>query len=89
MELKTSNILLIVLSISSFIWSVISPEFRTPAMMIGFVMLVLLIISEQNMKIESITSEYFRLNEKLKIHEQLIDIKADIREIKRRNKKEK
>lgn len=86
MELKTSNILLVVLSLSSFIWSVISPEFRTPAMMIGFVMLVLLILSEQNTKLEILSAEYSRLNEKLKIHEQLIDIKADIKELKRKNK---
>lgn len=84
MESRIVNLILGFLSVLSFIWSFLSEQHRLIAIVIGFVFLMIIITSEKNIKIQEITEEQKRLGEKLKIHEQLIDIKADIRVLQKR-----
>ena len=87
MESRVTNIVLGFLTILSFIWSFISEENRILAVIIGFILIILIIFSEKNTKIQIIEEELKRLKEKLKIHEQLIDIKKDIELLKERRRK--
>jgi len=79
------NIILGLLSVISFTWSFISAENRTIAITIGFILLLLLTISDKNKKVQQIENEQKRLKEKLNIHQQLIDIKADIKNLQIKN----
>ena len=90
MEPKALNVILGILTLLSFIWSAVSKEYRIIAIVIGFMLLIFLIVSEQDTKVNEIFKDQKRVEEKLKIHEQLIDIKADIKylkEVKRNGKK--
>ena len=83
MELDALDIILALLAILSAIWAFVSEQFRILAVIIAFTFLAIVILSKQSQKISEITSEQKRINEKLKIHEQLINIKADIRYLER------
>jgi len=83
MELDALDIILALLAILSAIWAFVSEQFRILAVIIAFTFLAIVILSKQSQKISEITSEQKRINEKLKIHEQLIDIKADIKELQK------
>jgi hypothetical protein len=84
MELNTTNIILAFITVLSFVWSYFSEQNRIVAVILGFVLLLIIILTAQDKKIESIEKEQRRLEEKLKIYEQLINIKADIKELQRR-----
>ncbi len=87
MESKALNIVLGILSALSFIWSYISKENRTIAIIIGFLLILFIFISEKNIKLQNLEENQKRLEEKLKIHEQLIDIKKDIELLKEKRLK--
>ena len=89
MESKALNIVLGLLTIMSFIWSYISPENRIIAVIIAFVLIILIFISEKNIKIRELEEGQRKIEEKLKIHEQLIDIKKEIELLKMRGKNER
>lgn len=82
MESKVLNIILGLFGVLSFIWSYFSIENRVIAVIIGFTLFILIFLSEQNEKIKEISSMQQKQEEKLKIHEQLIDIKKDIEILK-------
>lgn len=85
MESKALNVILGLLGVLSFIWSYFSPENRVIALIIGFTLFILIFLSEQNEKIKEMSLTQQKLDEKLKIHEQLIDIKKDIEILKEIN----
>ncbi len=88
MEARTINIVLGLLTILSFVWSYVSEENRAIAIIFGFILTILIIISERNKNVQIIEIELKRLQEKLKIHEHLIDMKKDIELLKEKaNKK--
>ena len=87
MDRSITNIILGALTILSFIWAYLSEENRIIAIMFGFILVILIIISERNENIRIIEKSLQKLEEKLKIHEQLIDINADIKLLKERDKK--
>lgn len=89
MESKALNIILGLLSFMSFIWSYISVENRTIAIVIGFMLTIIIFISEKNIKVQNLEEELKRLGEKLKIHEQLVDIKKEIALLKIKDKNER
>ena len=82
MESKALDVIISLLGILSFIWSFFSPENRVIAIIVGFALFILMFLSEQNQRIKEIISEHRGLEEKLKIHEQLIDMKAEIKNLK-------
>lgn len=84
MELDIWDILLGILTILSASWAYISEKNRTIAIVLAFILITIIIISKQNKKIFDMNSEQKRLEEKLKIHEMLIDIKSDIKEIQKK-----
>ena len=84
MEFRATNLILALLGVVSIVWAVFSEEQRIIAIVIAFILLMVIILSEQNYKIDSIYNEQNRIEEKLKIHEQLINIKADIELLKRK-----
>ena len=87
MELKVLDMFLIVLSVLSFVWSFFSEEYRLLALVLGFVFIIVAVMSVKNEKIEVMFEEQRKLGEKLKIHEQLIDIKKDIEILKEKGMK--
>lgn len=89
MESKALNIILGLFGVLSFIWSYFSKENRIIGIIVGFTIFILIFLSEQNQRIEDLTSQQKKSEEKLKIHEQLIDIKKDIELIKEKLKNEK
>ncbi len=82
MESKILDLILALFGILSFVWSFFSSENRVIAIIVGFALFILMFLSEQNQRIKEIISEHRRLEEKLKIHEQLIDMKAEIKNLK-------
>jgi uncharacterized membrane protein YqjE len=84
MESGIFNILLGLVAVLSFVWSVFSEQYRIIAIVLGFVLIIVMILSEQNSKIQNLVNEQKKLEEKLKIHEQLIDIKSDIKELQKK-----
>ena len=84
MESRALNIILGLLGMPSFIRSYFSPENRIIGAIIGFALFILIFLSEQNEKIKDIESLEKKLEEKLKIYEQLINIKKDIDILKER-----
>lgn len=84
MEFDALNIISVIFSIASFIWSIFSEQYRIIAVLIGFVLIIIILVSEQNKRVNSLLNEHKRLEEKLKIHEQLINIKADIQELQKK-----
>ena len=89
MESKALNIVLELLSMLSFIWSFMSKENRIVAIVIGFVLIVFILISEKNVRLQKLEEGQKKLEEKLKIHEQLISIKKDIELLKIENERHK
>ena len=87
MESDILNIILGLLTVLSFIWAYISEQNRIIAIVIGFLLIVIILVSEKNIKLQQLTESQKRLQEKLKIHEQLIEIKKDIEILKERHKK--
>ncbi len=87
MESKILNWILGLLTILSFVWSYISEDNRIIAIVIGLILIVFIFISEKSEKIIDLESEQKKLGEKLKIHEQLIEIKKDIEFLKQYGKK--
>ena len=83
MENNILNVILGLLTILSFIWSYISEENRVIAIVIGFLLIVLILFSEKNERLNVLSQNQTRLEEKLKIHEQFIDIKSDIKELQK------
>ena len=81
MESPVLNSLLGLISLLSFIWAFFSQQNRIIAIIIGFVLMIIISISEQNAKVKVLIDEQKRFEEKLKIHQQLIDIKADIKNL--------
>jgi len=84
MELRIFDMILGVLTILSLILAFISEEFRILAIIFAFVLMIVIIISIQNIKISSIILEHKKLQEKLKIHEHLIDIKVNTKILEKR-----
>lgn len=82
MEVKATDIILGILAILSFVFSFVSERYRTILLIFTFVLTIIIIISLQEYKISELKARYGRLEEKLKIHEQLIDIKKDIELLK-------
>jgi len=87
MEIKTTDLILGILTILSLALAVISPEYRTIAIASAFILMIMGLISLQNFKMRDLIFEQKRLKEKLKIHEQLINIKKDIELLKEKNGK--
>ena len=83
MDLDLWDLLLGCLTILSAIWAFISERYRLLAIIIAFVLVTIIVLSKQNQKIFEMCLEQKKLIEKLKIHEQLTDIKAEIKEIQR------
>jgi len=79
MELEVWDILLGGLTILSAVWAFISEQYRLLAIIISFILLTIVILSKQSSKIGDIIFEQKRLEEKLKIHEMLIEMKAEIK----------
>ncbi len=84
MESRILNAILAILSITSFVWSYFSQENRIIGIIISFLLIILILISEKNIKIKELEIEQKKLEEKLKIHEQLINVKSDIKELQKR-----
>lgn len=82
MEIKTTNIILGILSILSFVLAFLSQEYRLIAIALAFILAIIIIISAQEYKIKELKVSQAKLEEKLKIHEQLIEIKKDIEILK-------
>lgn len=82
MEVAVVNILLGFLAFLSFVWAFFSPENRVIALIVGFTLFILIFLSEQNQTIKELADDQKRLEEKLKIHQQLIDIRSDIAMLK-------
>ena len=89
MDSRVLNVILGLLTILSFVWSYFSEENRIIAVIIGFLLIVLILVSEKNDKLYSVLENQKRIEEKLKIHEQLIDIKSRLLNLEGRNKDEK
>ena len=81
MESRILNLILGLFFILSFFWAIISEEQRITAMVIGFILISIIIVSEKNIRIKILEEEQIKLKEKLNIHEQLINIKADLKEL--------
>jgi len=79
--MKIWDIILGVLSILSIILALVSEEYRVLAIIFAFVLLIILLLSVFLMEIYSIKENQYRISEKLKIHEQLIDIKAEMKSL--------
>ena len=77
------NIILGILSVLSFVLAFVSEEYRIVAILLAFVLLVILIVSVLSFEIFNLKSEQSMLAEKLKIHEHLISMKAEIKELQR------
>ena len=86
MDIDIWDIILILLAILSSIWAFISKQYRIWAIIIAFILMTIIILSKQNKNIDSLIFEQNRLLEKLKIHEQLIDMKAEIKELQKKVK---
>ena len=84
MEGKLLNIVLGAITLLSFVWAYLSENNRIIAIIIGFLLIVLILISERNEKLNALSEEQKKMGEKLKIHEQLTDMKADIKELQRK-----
>jgi hypothetical protein len=84
MESGIFNILLGLIAVLSFVWSVFSEEYRIIAIMLGFVLIIVIILSEQNSKVKDLINEQRKVEEKLKIYEQLINMKANIKELQKK-----
>ncbi|MDO8459532.1 MAG: hypothetical protein Q7S74_00330 [Nanoarchaeota archaeon] len=78
------DIILGILTILSFILAFISEEYRIPATILAFVLMIVIIISLEHVKINEIATDNFKLHEKLKIYEQLIDIKSELKYLNKR-----
>ncbi len=83
MDVRVWDVGWAVLAFLSFIFAYISDKYRELAIIFGFILMIIGIVSIQNSKIFEIVLEQRRLDEKLKIHEQLVTIKADICELKK------
>ena len=66
MELKILDIILGFLSILSFTWSYFSPPNRIIAIVLGFLLVIVLLISEKNSKLHKLEDEQKKLGENLK-----------------------
>lgn len=86
MKMRVLNIILGLLTVLSFVWAYLSEENRIIAAIIGFLLIMIILFSERNIKVQELAEEQKRLGEKLKIHEQLVDIKADIKYLQKRLK---
>jgi len=64
------------------------PEYAVLVAIIVAVIFVAFAFGSTVRDIERIKKNFARINEKLKIHEQLVEIKADVNELKRINKNE-
>lgn len=84
-EIKATNIALGIISLLSFALAFISERYRTTAIIIAFILLIIVLISTQEYKIAELGKRNQRLEEKLKIHEQLIEIKKDRALLKEKN----
>lgn len=84
MESLVLNLLLGLLATLSFVWAFFSEQYRIIAIVLGFILIVIIMLSEQNNKIQSLSEENKKFNEKLKIHEQLVNMKADIQELQKK-----
>ncbi len=82
MDSRIINIILGTLTGLSFIWAYLSENNRIIGIILGFILMILIIISEKNKDIAIIKEELKKLKEKLNIHQQLINIKKDIEIIK-------
>lgn len=78
MGLNVTDILLGGLAILSIVLAIISEENRIIAIGITFGLMTILVISNQEFKLNKLIENQKRLRDKLKIHEQLIDIKKEI-----------
>ncbi len=64
----------------------ITPEYRSLLIFVGTIIIIFLYLSDHTEQINELKTETKRLDEKLKIHEQLIDIKSRLNNIEKRLK---
>ncbi len=81
--MKVWDLILGLLSILSVLLAVISEEYRILAFTVAFVLFIILIISNQGVEISRLKFGQEKLAEKLKIHEQLIDIKSELKRLQK------
>lgn len=84
MEFDILDIGLAFIALLTFILSYFSEQYRIIAIMAGFILIIMVMMSNQNKKIQDMKEEQKRLQEKLKIHESIINIKADIQELQKK-----
>ncbi len=68
MEIKIWDIILGLLAIISFVWAFISEENRTLGIVLGFMLMIIIVVSTEKTRISDAELELKRLGEKLKIH---------------------
>lgn len=83
MSLTIWDAILGTLAILSLVLAYVSEEYRIFAIIFAFVLFIILIISVQSFQLSSFQSNQKRFGEKLKIHESLIDIKSEIKELQK------
>ena len=86
METNTLNIVLGILTVLSIIITFISEKYRLISIVITFIFIIIIIISMQQINISDIQKEQNKLKEKLNIHQQLIDIKAELKSLRQDGK---
>lgn len=87
MDARIINIILSTLTGLSFVWAYFSEENRIIGIILGFILIILIIISERNEDLASLKEDVRKLKDKLNIHEQLIEIKKNIELLKQRGNK--
>ena len=65
----------------------LSDQYRILIISALVIFFIAVVLSQLNKKIDFLEQNNEKIKEKIKIHEQLIDIKADIKMLKERNKK--
>ncbi|MBS3088743.1 hypothetical protein J4402_03090 [Candidatus Pacearchaeota archaeon] len=87
MESSILNIILGLLTILSFLWSYFSEENRIIAMIIGFLLIVLIMVSEKNARIDELEIRQKKLEERLKIYERLNKLELEVEILKNAKRK--
>ncbi|MBX4196337.1 hypothetical protein KW805_02000 [Candidatus Pacearchaeota archaeon] len=79
----TYTITIITIFIALFVPVPIAQEYRLVVIAALILFFIALTLSGYNQRLQQQESEFEKIKERLKIHEQLIDIKADIQMLKR------
>ena len=86
MESKILNLILGLITVISFVWAYVSEENRVIAIIIAFMLIILIIVSEQSSKVERVEGEMKRIEEKFKIYKELSILRAEVDLLKRDKK---